>query len=73
VVKQEYNFEQMIRDLIENPPMGLTDVKKGDILISSFQSYFRKVIKSAPRSASTGAREQRLSQTPQRQGSARLL
>ena len=73
MVKQEYNFEQMIRELIENPPMGLNEVKKGDILISSFQSYFRKVIKGGPRSASTGAREQRLSQTPQRQGSARLL
>ena len=56
----------MIKELIDHPPSGLNEVKKGDILISSFQSYFRKVIKAVPRSASTQAREERLSQTPNR-------
>ncbi len=54
----------MIKQLIDNPPQGLDlTLKKQDVLISSFNSYFNKVIK-APRSASSGLHRPEILQGP---------
>lgn len=57
IKKQDFNFEAMIKGLIENQ----VDIKirKSNIMLSSFNSYFKKVIKvqqQHPRSASSGSR-----------------
>ena len=57
IKKQDFNFEAMIKGLIDNQ----VDIKirKSNIMLSSFNSYFKKVIKvqqQHPRSASSGSR-----------------
>jgi hypothetical protein len=43
VMKQEYNFGTLIRDLMEEGKDF--SIRKSDINLSSFGSYFKKVIK----------------------------
>ena len=42
-LKQDYNFENMIKDLLEDKDLDLK-VRKSDINLSSFDSYFKKVL-----------------------------
>ena len=43
ILKQDYNFENMIKDLLEDKDLDL-NVRKSDINLSSFDSYFKKVL-----------------------------
>lgn len=46
VMKQEYNFESLIKDLMDEGKDFR--IRKSDINLSSFGSYFKKVIKKQP-------------------------